>query len=257
MNATALLGVGLLCWFVALAIAEAICAKGNETYASGSNQRWLTNFSLTLVILLIGSLLPLAKMTASTFGGHFGFGLANLIAMPWIAVLGLMLLLDSFAAYWVHRLMHAAPLLWRVHRVHHGDTLVDVSTSLRNHPLELMVTVPASCCVVLLIGAPASVVAAAQTIFVATTIWQHADIPLPERLERALAPLIITPRLHRLHHNPEREVHDSNFGDSLTIWDVIFGTLNLSPGRRPVGLSDQKRHSDHLLAQILSPLQPT
>lgn len=257
MNTTALFGVVLLCWFVALAIAEAICARGNDGDASGSNQRWLTNFSLTLVILLIGSLLPLAKMTASMFGEHLGLGLANLVAMPWLAVLGLMLLLDSFAAYWVHRLMHAAPLLWRVHRVHHADTLVDVSTSLRNHPVELLVTVPASCCVVLLIGAPVSVVAAAQTIFVATTIWQHADIRLPDRLEKALATLIITPRLHRLHHNPEREVHDSNFGDSLTIWDAIFGTLNLSPGRRPVGLSGQKRYSDHLLAQILSPLQPT
>lgn len=256
MDGTALLGVMLLCWFVALAIAEAICAKGDEAYASGSNQRWLTNLTLTAAIILIGSLLPLARMTASAFGEHLGLGLANQIAMPWIAMLGLMLLLDSFAAYWVHRMMHAAPLLWRVHRVHHADTLVDISTSLRNHPLELVVTVPTSCCVVLLIGSPVSVVAAAQTIFVATTIWQHADIRLPERLDRALAHLIITPRLHRLHHSRQREVHDSNFGDSLTIWDAIFGTLNLSRGRQPVGLAGQRAEPDHLLAQMLSPLQP-
>jgi sterol desaturase/sphingolipid hydroxylase (fatty acid hydroxylase superfamily) len=248
--------MGLLCWFVALAIAEAICANGNEAYTSGSNQRWMTNLALTAAIILIGSLLPLAKMTASMFGERFGFGLAHLVAIPWMAVLGLMLLFDSFAAYWVHRLMHAAPLLWRVHRVHHADTLVDVSTSLRNHPLELVVTVPASCCVVLLIGAPASVLAAAQTILVATTIWQHADIRLPERLDRVLAPLIITPRLHRLHHNPERRVHDSNFGDSLTVWDALFGTLNLSRGRGPVGLGEQRAKPDHLLAQMLSPLRP-
>lgn len=257
MNATALLGVVLLCWFIALAIAEAICAKGDKTYASGSNQRWLTNLSLTATIILIGSLLPLAKITASMASEDLGLGLANLIAMPWITVLALMLLLDSFAAYWAHRLMHAVPLLWRVHRVHHADTLVDVSTSLRNHPLELVVTVPTSSCVVLLIGAPASVVATAQTLFIATTIWQHADVPLPEWLDTALARLMITPRLHRLHHHPERKIHDSNFGDSFTIWDAIFGTLNLSRGRQPVGLAGRGIHADHLLAQIVSPLRPT
>jgi sterol desaturase/sphingolipid hydroxylase (fatty acid hydroxylase superfamily) len=140
--------------------------------------------------------------------------------------------------------------------VHHADSAVDVSTSLRNHPLELVVTVPVSCLVVLLVGAPVSVVAAAQSVLVAAALFQHADIRLPPRVDATLAWLIVTPRLHRLHHHPERIVHDSNFGDSIVLWDRLFGTFNASEGRLPVGLEGQAARADHLIEQICSPLQP-
>ena len=257
MKPDAIVQLALLAWFALLAIAEVAWARqGVEQDKQGGDARLLTNFGLTAVVLAASALLPVARMTSSDLAQRLHLGIANLVPMPWIAAFSLLLIVDSFAAYWAHRLMHATPLLWRVHRVHHADTAVDVSTSLRNHPLELLVTVPVASAVVLLIGAPVSVVLAVQTIGVAAAIWQHADITLPAGLDRALARTIFTPRLHRLHHNPERAVHDSNFGETIVLWDWLFGTLNRSEGRRPVGLGDLERRPDHLLDQIWSPLRP-
>jgi sterol desaturase/sphingolipid hydroxylase (fatty acid hydroxylase superfamily) len=138
--------------------------------------------------------------------------------------------------------------------VHHADTSVDVSTSLRNHPLELLLTIPASALVILILGAPVSVVVAVQSILVAGAIWEHADVVLPKRLDRALALLLVTPRLHRLHHSPDRGNHDSNYGNSLTLWDRLFGTLNDGQERLEVGLARQRAAPNRLLEQICSPL---
>jgi sterol desaturase/sphingolipid hydroxylase (fatty acid hydroxylase superfamily) len=244
-----------LAWFVLLAIAEVIWAsQGREQDKRTGDARLLTNFGLTALILAASALLPVARITSSDLAGRLHLGVANLVQLPWLAAFALLLIVDSLAAYWVHRLMHATPVLWRVHRVHHADTAVDVSTSLRNHPLELLATVPVASLVVLLTGAPVSVVLGVQAAGIAAAIWQHADISLPARVDRALATTIFTPRLHRLHHNPERAVHDSNFGETIVLWDWLFGTLNRGEGRRPVGLKGQSLRPDHLLDQIWSPL---
>jgi sterol desaturase/sphingolipid hydroxylase (fatty acid hydroxylase superfamily) len=246
----------LLGWFILLALAELMFGRdGGERGTGSGDARLLTNFGLTASVLGVSALLPLARITSSVAGQRFDLGIANLVPLPMVAIFATLLILDSFAAYWAHRLLHATPLLWRLHRVHHADSAVDVSTSLRNHPGELLVTVPVSAFVILLVGAPVSVVMVEQTIIVAATIWQHADIALPPRLDAVLARVIITPRLHRLHHNPERPVHDSNFGDSIALWDWMFGTLNLTGGRNPVGLNGQRARADHLLDQIWSPLR--
>lgn len=256
MSRETLMGILLLCWFVALAVAEAVSTGVDQSERAPNDQRLLTNFGLTIIVVLTGSLVPSAQVTASFFVGRLGLGLANSVTMPWLGIFALALLLDSFVGYWTHRLLHAVPLLWRLHRVHHADSAVDVSTSLRNHPLELLVTLPASCLVVLLVGAPVSVVASVQTAMVAAAIWQHADVRLPKRIDAALSKVIVTPRLHRLHHSPEREVHDSNFGDSVIFWDRLFGTYNGARQRGPVGLRGEAARADHLIEQICSPLQP-
>jgi len=219
-----------------------------------NDRRIVTNFGLTVVILFTGSLFPLAKLSASAIGQSFGTGLAGLVAMPWVVILALALITETFGVYWTHRLMHRLPLLWRVHRVHHADNAVDVSTSFRNHPLELAVTLPVSAATVLAIGSPPSAVIAAQTILTAVTIWQHADIELPRRLDRVLGWAIVTPRLHRLHHNPERATHDSNYGELFTVWDRVFGTFTDRDGRERVGLDHQVAQPDRLLQQIWSPV---
>lgn len=245
--------IALLGWFVLLAVIEVAAARGKNREPT-SDGRLVTNFGLTAAIFLVGSLLPLTNLAASVIGRSFGTGLAGLIALPWMAILILTLITQTFALYWAHRLMHRLPLFWRVHRVHHADDSVDVSTSFRNHPLELAVTLPVSAAAVLAVGSPPSVVIAAQTVLSAVTIWQHADITLPSRIDRALGWVIVTPRLHRLHHNPERATHDTNYGELLTLWDRLFGTFNGSRGRRSVGLEDQVARPDRLLQQIWSPV---
>jgi sterol desaturase/sphingolipid hydroxylase (fatty acid hydroxylase superfamily) len=250
-----LVDLALVGWFVALAVAEVAFTHNDQPRQSVDDGRLLTNFGLTGLILLATGILPLANIASAEVGA--GIGLAYHVHLPWIALFALTWLGQSFAAYWAHRWMHAVPLLWRVHRVHHADTAVDVSTSLRNHPLELLVMIPASALVILVLGAPVSVVVAVQSILVAAAIWEHADIMLPKRLDRALSFLLVTPRLHRLHHSPDRGNHDSNYGNSLTLWDRLFGTLNDRQERLEVGLTRQRAAPNRLLDQICSPLHAT
>lgn len=254
MSREAIIELGLVAFFVACALGETLLSHNRHTPADSGDRRLVTNFGLTAIVLVAGSLFPLARMTSAIASDRLNIGLTHIVHLPWLAIFAATLFLDSFAAYWAHRLMHSMPLLWRVHRVHHADRAVDVSTSLRNHPLELLVTVPPSMLVVLVIGASPSVILAVQTYFMAAAIWDHADLHLSARLDRALSSVIITPALHRVHHSRERQLHDSNFGDSLVLWDRLFGTLNRSDVGANVGLRGQRAPNDHLLQQLWSPL---
>lgn len=250
-----LLLFGLIGWFVLLATAEALWPPKTKSIEGRGDRRLLTNFCLTTLVILLSSLVPLANLGASWASRRYGLGLGNSVAVPWLAVTALLLIAQTFVSYWVHRSMHCVPLLWRVHRVHHADTAVDVSTSLRNHPLELVITLPASALVVLLLGPPVSAVVAVQTVIFAATFWHHADIRLKSPVDRALAQVIVTPRVHRLHHHPERHTHDSNYGEVLILWDRLFRTFNDRKERGPVGLKGHAARADMLMDQIWSPLR--
>lgn len=249
------IAISLLGWFVILAVAKVV-TRTEERGGSGSDARLVTNFGLTALALLTAALFPLANVAAAASGAHFGLGIAHSLSMSWVAIFVLTLIVQTLVAYWVHRWMHRSALLWRVHRVHHADSAVDISTSLRKHPVEILVTLPASALVIVAIGAPVSAVVSVQAIVLAATIWQHADIRLSAPIDRVLGLLIVTPRLHRLHHNPVPIVHDSNFGELFTVWDRLFGTLSVLDGRGRVGLDDQSARADDLLEQIWSPLRP-
>ena len=257
MNQDIFLSLALFVWFVSLAIVEHATARDSRPIATpDADARFVTNYGFTAILLIAGAALPLANAGAAVSGEGLHIGLANHVQVPWPALIALTLIVQTFAGYWTHRLLHQYPLLWRIHRVHHADTAVDVSTSLRNHPFELLVTLPVSVVVTLAIGAPISIVTAGQTIIVAATIWEHADISLPPRIDRALSAVILTPRLHRLHHSPERAIHDSNFGTVFSFWDRLFGTLRDLEVRQKVGLGGQVTRPDHFLAQMWAPLQP-
>lgn len=256
MSLGAILLLMLLGMFVALAVCE-IAYRNPVSVASGRNDdRLVTNFVLTALGLAAGGVFPLVRIVSSLAGAHSGIRFAGTVQLPWVVILAATLLLDSFVSYWVHRLMHATPLLWRIHRVHHADTEVDLSTSLRNHPFELLVTVPASVLVIMVTGATPSVVMVIQAIFIGASFWEHTDIALPGWLERVLSIVFITPRLHRAHHSSRREVHDRNFGDLIILWDRLFGTFEGKAVDGPVGLEGQRTRPDHLLDQICSPLYP-
>ena len=242
----------LLAWVIILAAAEAW--SGSDDRDSASDRRLLTNFSFTAMVFAAGALFPVAQVGASAAAQSLHIGILRSAHWPWIAVFAVAALAQTFAAYWAHRITHQTPLLWRLHRVHHADGAVDLSTSFRNHPLELIVTIPVSAAVVLILGTPASIVVAVQTLLVGVTLWQHADIALPQRLDRALAWVIVTPRVHRVHHNPARATHDSNYGELFTLWDRLFGSFNGVEVRGRVGLDRQVAPPDRLFQQIWSPV---
>jgi len=242
----------LLGWVVLLALAESW--RGNGSREGTSDRRLVTNFGLTAMVLAAGALFPIARVSASAASQSLPIGVIHSAQWPWIAAFASVLIVETLAAYWAHRITHRTPLLWRLHRVHHADDAVDLSTSFRNHPLELVVTIPVSVAVVLVLGTPPSVVIAMQTVLAGAALWQHADLALPRRLDRALAWVVVTPRVHRLHHNPARATHDSNYGEFFTFWDRVFGTFNPAEGRDRVGLDNQVAMSDALLQQIWSPV---
>ena len=254
MSGNALLGLGLAVWFGLLALAELRWRPAGAEIPVSSDSRLVTNFGLAILILSVSALFPLARIGSSIVAQRLDAGLARHADLPWIAIFALLLFADSFVGYWVHRLMHGTSLLWRLHRVHHADQQVDVSTSLRNHPLELLITMPASTLVILAVGAPASAVVVLQTLLVGSAIWQHADITLPRRLDHALSTVIVTQRVHRMHHSPDRAKHDRNYGELLIIWDRLFGTFDWTEGREAVGLDCQIAAPDRLLQQIWSPV---
>lgn len=252
MNPNDLIGVVLLAWFVALGVAETLFGREQSYVERSSDGRLVTNFTLMGIVVLASMIMPLFIAGAAAASQRLNFGIAPRLGLPWVASFVLALLAVTFTSYWAHRVMHLMPL-WRIHRVHHVDPVVDVSTSFRNHPFEMLVTVPMAAIAYLVVGPPLTVVVTTQTVLVAATIFQHADVPVPAKLDRALSLVVFTPRLHRLHHNPERMVHDTNFGELIVLWDWLFGTLNLTPPRGRVGLDKPAARPDHLLDQMLWP----
>jgi len=186
-------------------------------------RRW-RNHSVILVIsniisvaLLRGSPVILA---ASLAGGSFGLLKSSGLppAASWIAAL---LLLD-FSRYATHRAFHAVPLLWRVHQVHHSDPDFDVSTGLRFHPLEVVLTHGAYLAAVVVLAPPAGAVLLSELVSTFQNFYEHANVSLPTRVQRWVGAVFFTPDTHRIHHSEEISEQNTNFGQVLTCWDRLL-----------------------------------
>jgi sterol desaturase/sphingolipid hydroxylase (fatty acid hydroxylase superfamily) len=133
-------------------------------------------------------------------------------------------LVRSLAQYAFHVLSHKVPLLWRLHRVHHSDVYLDVSSALRNHPLEMIANIIFTAAVIALFGLSPLVLAAFEVVDLFANVLTHANLRIPDTVERLLRLLFVTPVLHRLHHSPLRIETDSNYGNMFSFWDRAFGT---------------------------------
>jgi len=152
------------------------------------------------------------------------FGLLNRPSLPLAArwILGFVLL--DLLRYGLHRAFHSVPLLWRVHQVHHSDPDVDLSTGLRNHPLEAIVVQGVFCLAIAVLAPPASAVLAMEFIGILQAFFSHANANLPVWMERLLGMLVVTPRMHRVHHSEEMREQNANLGEVFPWWDRMFGT---------------------------------
>ena len=158
-----------------------------------------------------------------------GIGLLRWLGAPgWLAVPASVALLD-LAIYLQHRVFHAVPWLWRLHRVHHADLELDATTGLRFHPIEILLSMAIKIGVVVALGAPALAVLIFEVLLNAGSLFSHANIALPRRLEGWLRALIVTPEMHRVHHSVVRAETDSNFGFCLSWWDRLLGTYRAAP----------------------------
>jgi sterol desaturase/sphingolipid hydroxylase (fatty acid hydroxylase superfamily) len=149
--------------------------------------------------------------------------------MPgWLAVLLAVIALD-LALYLQHVLFHAVPLLWRLHMVHHADLDFDVTTGLRFHTIEILLSAGIKSAAVLLLGAPALAVLIFEVLLSATSMFNHGNLKLPLWLDRVLRLLVVTPDMHRVHHSQTPRETNSNFGFNLPWWDFLLGTYRSQP----------------------------
>ncbi|PXX98380.1 sterol desaturase family protein [Halomonas sp. LBP4] len=224
--------------FVLLAMALWEVAASRRPQHVPRRKRWPGNLLIVaLDTLAVRLVFPLAAVGAAWIAAEQGWGLFNLVAAPvWLAVLASVVVLD-LAIYFQHRLFHAVPWLWRLHRMHHADLEFDVTTGLRFHPLEIMISMGIKLAVVALLGAPALAVLLFEVVLNATSMFNHGNVRLPARLDRLLRLLVVTPDMHRVHHSIVRRETDSNFGFNLPWWDRLFGTYRDQPAAGHLGMT--------------------
>jgi sterol desaturase/sphingolipid hydroxylase (fatty acid hydroxylase superfamily) len=214
--------------FAAVALWEALAPRRRRSF--GRRARWPHNLGLLLVdVTLVRVLAPGAAIAVAMTAAGSGWGLLNALALPgWAAIAAGIALLD-LAIYFQHVMFHAVPALWRLHRVHHADLDFDVTTGARFHPIEILISTAIKCAVIAALGAPVISVFVFEIVLNATAMFNHANASLPQRPERWLRWLVVTPDMHRVHHSVRYEESSSNFGFNLPWWDRLFGTYRARP----------------------------
>jgi len=205
-------------------------------------RRWPPNFGLTMFNIMILGAIPVSGVLAADYARDNGIGLLNNFPVAPALVLVLGFLLRSFVSWMTHLAMHKVPLLWRVHRVHHTDTFLDVSTTVRFHPIEFLISTPILIAVIVASGISPVVLMLYEVFDAAMAVFTHSNIRLPRSVDRALRLVLVTPDMHRVHHSSSQPETDSNYGATLSIWDYLFRTYrDKSPeelGTMQLGLTE-------------------
>ena len=193
-------------------------------------QRRINNLVLVSINSgLVRLVIPLAAVHMANIAWLHGWGLFNNLQLPaWVEIVLSFLVLDMLI-YFQHRLFHSIPWLWRLHRVHHCDTEFDVTTGVRFHPLEILLSMLIKIAAVAALGAPAIAVLLFEVVLNATSLFNHANARLGARLDAVLRKLVVTPDMHRVHHSVTAAETNSNFGFNIPWWDHLFGTYRAQP----------------------------
>ena len=193
-------------------------------------QRWTTNWGIVILDSLVVRLLfPAAAVGAAIDAAANGWGGLNLVAWPaWLECLLAILVLDLLI-YAQHVASHKVPILWQVHRVHHSDRDVDVTTAIRFHPIEIALSMALKIGAVYVLGAPALAVLLFEVILNGCAMFNHANIQIPQKIDRYLRILLVTPDMHRIHHSVRHRETDANYGFNVPWWDRLFGTYIAQP----------------------------
>jgi sterol desaturase/sphingolipid hydroxylase (fatty acid hydroxylase superfamily) len=208
-------------------------------------ERWVTNLGITFLdMALVRVTVGGAAYAAAVFATEQNVGVLHWLSTPsWAAVVVTLLVLD-FAVYLQHVVMHAVPVLWRLHRVHHADLDCDATTGLRFHPIEILLSLGLKVAVVVLLGAVPWAVIAFEAILNASSVFNHSNVTIPEHFDRWLRWGLVTPDMHRIHHSTRVMETNSNFGFSVSWWDRLCGTYKSEPTlgqvQMEIGLSEYR-----------------
>jgi sterol desaturase/sphingolipid hydroxylase (fatty acid hydroxylase superfamily) len=192
--------------------------------------RWPSNLALVaLNTLLMRWVLPTSAVGVALAVEAQGVGVIHWLGVPPAAAFALALVLLDLAIYLQHRLFHAVPLLWRLHRMHHADVDVDATNGLRFHPVEIFLSMLIKFAVITLVGAPAAAVVVFEVLLSSLAIFNHSNVAISEAWDKRLRWLVVTPDMHRIHHSWHADEHNRNYGFNLSGWDRLFGTYLAQP----------------------------
>ncbi|MCR4377751.1 MAG: sterol desaturase family protein [Rhodospirillales bacterium] len=205
-------------------------AAPRRTLTVSKPLRWFSNLGLVGINTIVARLvLPLGPVAFAGLCANNGWGVLNLQDWPlWLEIIAAIVFLD-FAIWLQHVMVHAVPILWRLHRLHHADLDYDVTTGARFHPLEILLSLAIKFAVIALIGASPVAVLLFEIILNAMAMFNHANVRLPLNIDAGLRVLLVTPDFHRVHHSVLPHETNSNFGFNLSLWDRLFGTYQAQP----------------------------
>ena len=223
--------------------------------------RWYANLGiLALNTALVRLLVPLAPVAVAAIAGSRGWGILNLVELPfWLEVVLAIVVLD-LVIYLQHVMFHALPALWRLHRMHHADLDFDVTTGSRFHPIEILVSMSIKMAAVALIGPPTVAVIMFEVLLNGISMFNHGNVRLRARLDRVLRWIVVTPDMHRVHHSDIPAEANSNFGFNLPWWDRLFGTYLPQPSlgheQMTIGIDTFREPGElHLHRILIQPLR--
>jgi len=222
--------------FIAIAVAETRFPRRVQSYPKGS--RWFNNLTITFLnTVALRLLFPLVPVGFAVYCAEKGFGLLNNLDFSlWIKIVIGVIALD-FIIYLQHVLFHIVPLLWRLHVMHHTDLDIDMTTALRFHPIEIILSMVIKLFAVLVLGPPATAVLIFEILLNGTAMFNHGNIRIPVGVDRILRLFVVTPDMHRVHHSVIIRETNSNYGFNLPWWDRLMGTYRAQPARGHDGMT--------------------
>jgi len=220
------------------------------------NKRWLHHITLiTLNVLIVRLILPVSAVWVAAKSSDESWGLLNIVPIDAnISIILAIIALDCIV-YWQHRLFHALPILWRLHQVHHADRDIDVSTGLRFHPIEIVLSMLIKFAAIILLGVPVIAVVLFEVILNGMAMFNHGNISLPSSLDKYLRYFIVTPDMHRVHHSVLKHETNSNYGFNISLWDRLFQSYHAQPDaghhKMIIGLAQYQQQPTYPLLLML------
>lgn len=247
--------------FALMALWELVAPRRPRTI--GRIRRWPGNLGIVLInTVTVRILFPTAAVGVAVLAQQRGWGLLSRFPIDDVTAVVLAMLILDLAIYWQHRFFHAVPLLWRLHRMHHADIDIDVTTGNRFHPAEIVLSMLIKFAVIIVVGASPLAVLLFEILLNATSQFNHSNVYISPNIDRILRWLLVTPDMHRVHHSVVRAETDSNFGFNIPWWDRLFGSYAAQPRAghlgMTIGLSDFRDPGElRLDRMLLQPLRQT
>jgi sterol desaturase/sphingolipid hydroxylase (fatty acid hydroxylase superfamily) len=237
-----------------MALWEAVAPRRVPSFARTA--RWPANLGISLLdSLMVRILLPLGAVGFASYCTAHRWGLLNTLVLPPLSSVIVAIIALDLVIYLQHVIFHAVPALWRIHRMHHTDLDFDVTTGVRFHPLEIVISMAIKLATIAALGASAAGVLLFEILLNATSLFNHSNVTLASQADALMRLLIVTPDLHRVHHSIVVRETNSNFGFNLSCWDRLLGTYRDQPEdghlAMTIGIADFRDPRELVLSRML------